>query len=63
MAISIFEFQCILSEYVHSVATHGHLPRIREDIKIIKGLKWTFIYKKNGVMSSYKTLHIITTVK
>jgi hypothetical protein len=46
MAISIFEFQCILSEYVHSVATHGHLPRIREDIKIIKGLKWTFIYKK-----------------
>ena len=61
MAISIFEFQCILSEYVHSVATHGHLPRIREDIKIIKGLKWTVIYKKMG--SSYKTLHIITTVK
>jgi hypothetical protein len=26
MAISIFEFQCILSEYVHSVATYGHLP-------------------------------------
>jgi hypothetical protein len=26
MTISIFEFQCILSEYVHSVATYGHLP-------------------------------------
>jgi hypothetical protein len=28
MTISIFEFQCILSEYVHSVATHEHLPSL-----------------------------------
>jgi hypothetical protein len=40
MTISIFEFQCILSKYVHSVATYGHLPSI-----LLSAQKPNWIYR------------------